>query len=34
MRPALAAIVILACLCLTSESRGAGVDLEVILAAA
>ena len=33
MRPALAAIVILACLCLTGESRGAGVDLEVILAA-
>ena len=33
MRLALAAIVVLPCLCLTSESRGAGVDLEVILAA-
>jgi hypothetical protein len=33
MRLALAAIVVLACLCLASESRGAGVDLEVILAA-
>src|SRR6201998_860759 len=33
MRLALAAIVMLACLCLTGESRGAGVDLEVILAA-
>ena len=33
MRLAVAASVILACLCLTGESRGAGVDLEVILAA-
>src|ERR1700758_525996 len=33
MRLALAAIVMLACLCLTGESRGAEVDLEVILAA-
>ena len=33
MRLAPAAIVMLACLCLTGESRGAGVDLEVILAA-
>src|SRR6516162_3309901 len=33
MRLALAAIVVLPCFCLTSESRGAGVDLEVILAA-
>jgi hypothetical protein len=33
MRPALAAIAVLAFFCLSGESRGAGVDLEVILAA-
>jgi hypothetical protein len=33
MRPALAAIAVLAFFCLAGESRGAGVDLEVILAA-
>src|SRR5260370_1037035 len=32
MRPVLAGIVILVFLCFTGESRGAGVDLEVILA--
>ena len=33
MRPGLAAIAVLAFFCLAGESRGAGVDLEVILAA-